>query len=103
MANEQMANEQMGNEQMANEQMGTKQGPPCGCYADALLNATVVHNGHRVVRPRSCVCPRVHREHWAPKWSELATSRLPARTRMSWAFLQQQYDTPPPSALDDVA
>ena len=52
-----------------------------------------MHNGHAVVQPRSCSCPRedptmARRGELA--WSEYAEA-LPARRRSVWAFLQRQW------------
>jgi hypothetical protein len=49
------------------------------------------HNGHEVVTPRGCACPRVPRHQFHPTWSSIARSQLPRRTRSRWAFLQRQW------------
>ena len=65
-------------------------GLPCECNAAWLANAAS-HNGHKVVRPRSCACPRVPTIEYESHWSTLAMKRLTHRQRLQLGFLQRHW------------
>ena len=68
-------------------------GAPCVCNPpEASGTPPRTHNGHAVVQPSACACPRLPSGAKAPaQWSELAASRLGAQRQRQWRFLQAQW------------
>ena len=66
-------------------------GLPCECDDPATDASWPRHNGHLLVRPKSCECLRKPRGTFQPAWSSFATARLAAGRRTAWRFLQRQW------------
>ena len=72
--------------------------PPCRCKTPPADTATTFHNGHALVVPKSCNCPRRYRyanhtsgarRRTPPAWAPI-NQRIPG-AKKDWAFLQHQW------------